>query len=130
MAKASASTNKEHFKTEIVSGNNKITSDEPVLNGGKGEGLSPEELLCASLAACTSITLRMYADIKQLALEKVDVEVDLVKDDKKSIFILSRKIRFSGNLNLKQQQSLLTIADKCPIHKILSNQITIITTEI
>jgi putative redox protein len=69
MAKVSASINKEHFKTEIVSGNNKITSDEPVSNGGKGEGLSPEELLCTSLAACTSITLRMYALLTSYVIE-------------------------------------------------------------
>ncbi len=130
MAKVNASINKEHFKTEIVSGNNKIVSDEPALNGGKGEGLSPEELLCASLAACTAITLRMYADKKQLYVEKLDVEVALVKDEKKPIFILSRKIRFSGDLDLKQKQILLSIADKCPIHNILSSQITIITTEV
>ena len=130
MATVNASINKEHFKTEIISGNSKIISDESFTNGGKGDGLSPEELLCASLAACTSITLRMYADNKQWTLEKVDIEVALVKDKEKEISILSRKIRFSGDLDMKQQQSLLTIADKCPIHKILSNQITIITTEI
>ena len=114
MATVNASINKEHFKTEIISGNSKIISDESFTNGGKGDGLSPEELLCASLAACTSITLRMYADNKQWTLEKVDIEVALVKDKEKEISILSRKIRFSGDLDMKQQQSLLTIADKCP----------------
>jgi putative redox protein len=129
MVKVNATINKLHYKTEITSESNIIISDAPVANGGKAEGFTPEELLCASLASCTTITLRMYADRKEWPLEKMDVEVTLERDEEKNISYINRKIHFSGDLSEEQKQRLLVIADKCPIHKVLSNQITITTSE-
>jgi len=130
MEKVKATIHSRHYRTEIISEGNKIISDEPVEKGGKGEGFTPGELLCASLASCTSITLRMYADKKEWPLEKLDVEVTLERDEEENISYINRKINFTGNLDVEQKKRLLVIADKCPIHKVLSNQITITTLEL
>jgi putative redox protein len=127
MAKVSAVQNKEHYKTEIVAGNNKLVSDEPVVNGGKGAGFSPSELLAASLASCTSITLRMYADRKEWAVDKIEVDVLFERDEEKNSSTITRKIHFTGNLDAEKKEKLMMIADKCPMHKTLSNQINITT---
>ena len=127
MANVSAVIHKEPYKTEIVSGQNKLVSDEPVTNGGKGLGFSPNELLAASLAACTSITLRMYANKKNWALDTIVVDVDFERNEEKKTSDIIRKISFTGNLDTEQKQRLMAIADKCPIHKTLSGQINITT---
>src|ERR1700756_320308 len=127
MAKVNAVISKEHYKTEIVAGNNKLISDEAIANGGKGLGFSPNELLAASLASCTSITLRMYADRKNWALDTVEVNVEFERDEEKNTSAIIRKISFTGNLDAEQKERLMAIADKCPIHKTLSNQINITT---
>jgi putative redox protein len=130
MVNISAVINKEPYKTEIFAGNNKLIADEPTTNGGKGTGFSPSELLAASLAACTSITLRMYADRKEWVVEKIEVNVSFERDEEKNISNITRKIHFTGNLDEEKKERLMAIADKCPIHKTLSNQINITTLEI
>ncbi|HTA63754.1 MAG TPA: OsmC family protein [Bacteroidia bacterium] len=127
MAKVSAVINKEHYKTEIIAGPNKLVADEPTTNGGKGLGFGPGELLAASLAACTSITLRMYADRKEWVVDKIEVDVEFERDEVKNTSSIIRKIHFSGNLDAEKTEKLMTMADKCPMHKTLSNQITITT---
>jgi putative redox protein len=130
MVNVNAVINKEPYKTEIVADNNKLVADEPTTNGGMGAGFSPGELLAASLAACTSITLRMYADRKEWALEKIEVKVSFERDEEKNISTIARKIHFTGNLDAEKKERLMAIANKCPIHKTLSNQINITTLEI
>jgi putative redox protein len=127
MVNVSAVINKEPYKTEIAAGNNKLIADEPTTNGGKGTGFSPGELLAASLAACTSITLRMYANRKGWAVEKIEVDVSFERDEEKNISNITRKIHFIGNLDEEKKERLMEIANKCPIHKTLSNQINITT---
>ncbi|HXD92916.1 MAG TPA: OsmC family protein [Bacteroidia bacterium] len=127
MANVSAVIHKEPYITEIVSGQNKLISDEPITNGGKGMGFSPGELLAASLASCTSITLRMYADRKNWALDTIVVDVEFERNEEKNTSDIIRKISFTGNLDTEQKKLLMAIADKCPIHKTLSSQITITT---
>jgi putative redox protein len=127
MTKVTAVINKEPYKTEIVAGTNKLVADEPITNGGKGVGFTPGELLAASLAACTSITLRMYANKKEWALDAVEVNVDFERNEEKNTSIIIRKIHFTGNLDAEKKERLMAIADKCPMHKTLSNQINITT---
>ena len=130
MVKVSATINKQHYRTEIISDRNNLIADEPINSGGQGEGFSPFQLLSASLAACTSVTLRMYADHKGWPLEKIDVEVIYENDEGSSSPHITTKIRFTGDLSLEQRDKLLEIADKCPVHKALTNPITIKTTEL
>lgn len=117
---------KAHYATEIKSATNTLIADEPISHGGTGKGFAPMELLASSLAACTSITLRMYADRKEWALDSIEVLVDIERNSDSSLF--KREIFLKGNLNQEQTDKLLDIANHCPVHKILSNTILIHTT--
>jgi len=116
---------KERFKTELITNGHHLVSDEPEEVGGKNLGPGPGEFLMVSLASCTAITLRMYADRKQWPLEKVRVEVSNEKMDKTTIFI--RHVYLEGALDDGQRSRLLQIANACPVHKVLSNPIEIKT---
>lgn len=116
---------KEHYRTEIISVKNTIISDEPISEGGKGEGLSPYHLLAASLGSCTAITIRMYADRKGWNLDSCEVNVSIKQESGTAFFL--KNILLVGDLSEEQKQVLLKIADKCFIHKILTNPINITT---
>jgi putative redox protein len=129
MAKVSSSIKNEPYKIEIKSPTgNVVVADEPVDKGGKDLGFSPKELLAAALAACTSATVRMYAERKEWALEEVKIDVDLERDDVANKTVIERKIQFIGALNDDQKKRLLAVAIACPVHKILSNPVEITTT--
>lgn len=127
MNKITANIGTELYKTEIESETNLIISDEPKSSGGQDLGFAPNELLASSLAACTAITLRMYANRKGWDLTDVKVEVSFETDSLENKFKIVRDIQLLGNLDEDQQARLLIIADKCPIHKILTNPIEITT---
>ena len=128
MAKVSSSIKNELYKVEITSpSGNVLIADEPVDVGGKDAGFSPKELLASALAACTSATLRMYADRKGWDLQEVQIDIDLEFIPEESKTIIRRTLRFSGDLDEDQQKRLLAIANACPVHKILSNPIEIKT---
>jgi putative redox protein len=131
MAKISSSIKKELYKIESKSPTgNSIIADEPVDQGGKDMGFSPQELLAAALAACTSATVRMYADQKNWSLDEVKIDVDLERDDAENKTIISRKIQFIGALDKDQEKRLLSVANACPVHKILSSPVEITTSVI
>ncbi len=128
MAKVSSTSGKELCKVEITSpSGNTIIADEPADKGGKDTGLSPKELLAASLAACTSVTVRMYAEKKAWDLNEVKVEIELGRDVHTNRTTIKRKLQLIGNLDEAQRGRLLTVANGCPIHKMLSNPIDIFT---
>ncbi len=127
MGKITANIGTELYKTEIESETNLIISDEPKSSGGQDLGFAPNELLASSLAACTAITLRMYANRKGWELTDVKVEVSFETNSVENKFKIVRDIQLLGNLDEDQQARLLIIANKCPIHKILTNPIEITT---
>ncbi len=127
MGKITASIGIELYKTEIESETNLIISDEPQSSGGKDLGFAPNELLASSLAACTGITLRMYANRKGWNLTDVKVEVTFETDSVNNKFKIVRTIQLLGDLDTDQKARLVNIADKCPIHKILTSPIEITT---
>jgi putative redox protein len=129
MAKVHSSIKKIPYRIEIKSPTgNVVIADEPLDKGGKDSGFSPKELLASALAACTSATVRIYADNKGWPLEEVQIELDLERDDSSNKTIIERKIHFIGDLNAEQRKILLAVAKACPVHKILSNPIKINTT--
>ncbi|WKZ58698.1 MAG: OsmC family protein [Cyclobacteriaceae bacterium] len=129
MTKISSRIKTDNYRIEIKSPTgNVVIADEPVEKGGKDTGFSPKELLAAALAACTSATVRMYADRKQWPLNEVTIDVDLVQDEKGSKTVINRKIHFAGNLDEEQKKRLLAVANACPVHKILSSPVEINTT--
>jgi putative redox protein len=117
-----------HYKTKVYSGGHFIYADEPEDIGGTDEGLSPAALLLASLGSCTAITIRMYADRKGFNLEHIKIELAICKEEEMGKeTTIKRKITFTGVLTEEERVRLMVIADKCPIHKILSNPIKIET---
>jgi putative redox protein len=127
MDKVTAHIGADLYKTEINSATHTIISDEPESAGGMDLGFAPNELLASSLAACTCITLRMYANRKGWKLTDVKVEVTLDIDPIENKAKIIRDIQLFGDLDNDQIARLLNIANKCPIHKILSNTIAIST---
>ena len=126
MARISSSIKKENYKIDITSpSGNLIIADEPIDMGGKNLGFSPKELLASALAACSSATVKMYADRKGWDLEevKINIELDYIPTENKTV--INRKLEFIGNLDDTQKSRLLAIANACPVHKILSNPIEI-----
>ncbi len=128
MADTTTTIKRDNYKMTIVSSNgNTLIADEPQNQGGKNLGFSPFELLASSLGACTSATLRMYADRKKLDLDQVVTRVSVQRDDKNDKTSFVRQITLSGNLSPSECERLFEIAEKCPIHRTLSGHIDIET---
>lgn len=120
-------TSEFHFAQLIASGHHRLTADEPIARGGSDSGLSPYELLLASLGACTSITLRMYAGRKEWELGKITVGLRYTAGDDQKGHI-DRRLSFSKPLTVEQTQRLLEIAGKTPVTRTLMGGVTIETT--
>ena len=126
MEQVKASIGQELFKIEITSpSGNVVIADEPIDKGGQNKGFAPKELLAASLAACTCATLRMYASHKAWDLHNVNVEITLTEEDGKTT--LNRNLHLEGDLDEQQRARLLSVANACPVHKILTHTIEINT---
>jgi uncharacterized OsmC-like protein len=127
------------LQQEVITGSHRFVADEPVAAGGLDSGPGPYDLLLAALGACTSMTVRLYADRKRLPLKRTSVRlrhgriyaVDCAECETKEGMIdrIDRAITFEGDLDGEQRARLLEIADKCPVHRTLKSEIDIHTTE-
>ena len=127
------------FARRIHAGAHVLQADEPTHLGGTDTGPGPYELLLASLGACTSITMRMYADRKGLALERITVRLNHAKihavdcaeceTRKGRIDRIDREIALEGDMSDAERARLLEIADLCPVHRTLKSEIDIRTRE-
>jgi putative redox protein len=127
----------EGFAQEVIARNHRLRGDEPEAVGGTDTGPTPYDLLLAALGTCTSMTVRMYAERKGWALEGVRVTLshariharDCAECQKTEgrIDRIERSIRFLGDLDEAQRTRLGEIADLCPVHKTLKNEIDIRT---
>ncbi|MDC8003574.1 bifunctional alpha/beta hydrolase/OsmC family protein [Aureisphaera galaxeae] len=128
----------DDFTTQLKLGNHYFKADEPLRVGGHDFGPTPYELLAGSLSACTAMTLQMYARRKGWLIENVEVHVSYSKDyavdcasceddPNAKIDTFHKEIKFTGDLDDKQIARLLQIADKCPVHKTLHNEVQVIT---
>jgi len=127
--KVKATLGTTNYQTEVVAGNNRLLSDEPISLGGGDTGLNPFELLASSLATCTAATLRMYMDMKKWEVVEIVVDVEMIEDKPNKITHFKREIQFiGGTLDEDQRKRLLTIAEKCPVHKVISGNVGIETT--
>jgi putative redox protein len=126
------------FRTEVLANGHPLIADEPISVGGTNTGPSPYELLTAALGACTSMTLRMYADRKGWPLEAAEVRLDHKKihcedcaeasGGQPKIDHISRELVLEGALDETQRQRLLEIADRCPVHRTLHSEVKVTTT--
>ena len=128
---------KDHKFTQHVSTNSHYwLADEPLKVGGKNTGPDPYDHLLAGLGACTSMTLRMYAERKKLPIEHIRVELTHTRNYKEDcdnceqqngIEAIVRNISYVGTLDEQQEARFLEIADKCPVHRTLHNDVAVIS---
>ena len=111
---------REGYEHELEIREHRLISDEPERRGGTDKGPTPTELLAASLASYTAITIEMYADRKEWDLGQVEVEVDFTESEKEMPAGFDVQIRIPAKLDEDQRKRVLRIAGKCPVHKALA----------
>lgn len=117
------------MRHHVHSGNHVFAVDEPSTVGGDDSGPNPHDLYDAALGACKALTLVWYAKRKNIPLEDVRVDVERDgSDERNGIYRLATTLTLGGNLSDAQRQELLTVAGKCPVHKLMTNVKTEITT--
>jgi uncharacterized OsmC-like protein/alpha-beta hydrolase superfamily lysophospholipase len=132
-------TRRGTFQQEVSVGAHRFLADEPVAVGGMDSGPGPYDLLLAGLGACTAMTLRLYAERKQLPLKQTTVRLrhdkihaaDCAECETKDGMVdrIERAITLDGDLDAEQRARLMEIADKCPVHRTLKSEIDIRTIE-
>lgn len=117
------------YQQEVIAGQHRLLADEPVSVGGADAGPAPFDYLMAGLGACTSMTLRMYAERKGIALRQVSVALvhDKTTIDGVARDRVRRTITLDGDLRPEERARLLEIANKCPVHRALSQPVAIET---
>ena len=125
------------FQQTVTVGPHQSLADEPATSGGDDTGLAPYDFLLAGLGACTSMTMRLYADRKSLPLERTTVTLkhskihaeDCAECETKAGMLdqIERVIAMEGALSLEQRQKLMEIADKCPVHRTLTSEVRILS---
>jgi putative redox protein len=130
-------TRKSKFNQLITVGPHHLVADEPVAAGGEDAGPGPYDFLLAGLGACTSMTMRLYADRKSLPLDRVTVTLkhskiyakDCAECETRDGMLdqIERDIAIDGALDAEQRKKLMEIADKCPVHRTLTSEIRIVT---
>ena len=126
MAHAQASIGTTNYRVAITAGHHQLKADESVALGGKDVGPAPYELLCSALCACTSITLRMYAERKQWPLLSLHVNVHFKVDGDEQW--IERVLKFEGDLDDQQRTRLADIAERTPVTLTLKKGLRITTT--
>lgn len=119
---------KGRYQQTVSVGRHTLIADEPASVGGADAGPAPFDYLLAGLGACTSMTLRMYAEIKNLPLTAISVELTHEKievEGKGKVDRIERIITLTGDLTPEQRTRLLEIANKCPVHRTLRSDIQI-----
>ncbi len=124
----------------IHAGRHHLTADEPLSVGGTDTGPNPYDLLLSAVGACTTITLRMYADRKQWPLEGIRAtlrhkkvharDCEDCESEKGYVDRIDRELTFEGPLDEAQRKRLLEIADMCPVHKTLHSEVVVDTREV
>jgi uncharacterized OsmC-like protein len=130
-------TRQGKFQQTVSIGPHRLLADEPVGAGGEDSGPGPYDLVLAGLGACTSMTMRLYADRKSLPLERVTVTLkhskihaqDCADCETRAGMLdqIDRIIAMEGGLDSEQRNKLMEIADKCPVHRTLTSEIRIVT---
>jgi putative redox protein len=112
-----------------IDGEHRLVIDEPADSGGANEGPSPTRVLAASLAACTAITVEMYAGRKGWELGAVEVVVEMSYDEKGTPSAFEVLLKVPEPLEPEQQDRLLVIAGKCPVHRALASETEVVVSD-
>lgn len=119
------------MRHQLVIGGQTISVDASVPEGGDGAGASPHDLYDAALGACKALTVLWYARKRGIPVE--DIQVNVVRDDSQEragVYRLDAQLTVSGTLNDAQRAELLRVAQKCPVHKLMTEVKTEITTSL
>ena len=130
-------TRASKFQQTVTAGPHHMLADEPVAAGGQDSGPGPYDFVLAGLGACTSMTMRMYADRKALPLERITVTLahkkihaeDCAECETREGMLdqIDRVISIEGALDADQRKRLMEIADNCPVHRTLRSEVRIVT---
>jgi putative redox protein len=124
-AKATVNSTTTPWVVEITAGNHHWTIDEPLEDGGGNTAHNPYESLLAALGSCTNITVQMYAQRKQWPLHGVEVRLQLYREGNSTRIV--RDLKLSGELDQAQRDRLLAVANGCPVHRVLTQPLSIET---
>jgi len=111
------------LKHDVEIGEHHVIADEPERNGGDNSGPSPQELLAASLASCTAVTIEMYARRKGWEIGEVTVDVDYEPAQRGSPTRFSLAVTMPKEMPEEQRERLMQIAAKCPVHRTLEGEV-------
>src|SRR5437868_1554119 len=112
-----------NFTHQVDIRQHQLTADEPTDHGGDDEGPSPQELLAASLASCTAITMEMYAKRKGWNVEGLEVDVNYTPADRGCVTRFEMVMKMPAHLSEEQVERLQVIAAKCPVHRTLEGEV-------
>jgi putative redox protein len=114
---------REKFTHDVKVRKHNLTADEPESQGGDDRGPSPQELLAASLASCTAITMEMYATRKGWNVDGMEVDCDYTPAERGSATNFKLVMRMPAHLSEEQVERLRIIAAKCPVHRTLEGEV-------
>jgi len=121
--RATARRENGKFSHDVAIRDHRMTADEPEEHGGDDAGPSPQELLAASLASCTAITIEMYANRKGWEIGEVEVDVNYEPAQRGSPTKFAMEVKLPKELPEEQREKLMQIAAKCPVHRTLEGEV-------
>jgi putative redox protein len=116
-------TSANGFSHRLDIRNHQLMSDEPVVQGGDDDGPSPQELLAASLASCTAVTVEMYAKRKGWEIGPIEVACDYAPAERGCPTKFKVELRLPSGCSAEQIEKLRIIAAKCPVHRTLEGEV-------
>jgi putative redox protein len=119
------------MKHVVAVRDHRLTVDEPSAQGGEDAGPTPHDLYDAALGACKALTVLWYARRRQIPVEDITVSVERdARDERAGTYRLRATVALTGALSEAQRQELLTVAGKCPVHKLMTQATTEVVTEL
>jgi putative redox protein len=119
------------MRHEIHIGRNSLATDGSVEEGGEGSGPNPHDLYDSALGACKALTVLWYAKRKGIPVEGIEVSVERdASQERSGVYRLSAQLSLTGNLTAPQREELLRVAGKCPVHKLMTEVKTEISTSL
>jgi putative redox protein len=119
------------MRHEIRVGTNVFFADASIADGGEGLGPNPHDLYDAALGACEALTVLSYARRKGIEVDEIEVIVERDNSEERTgTYRLNTRLKLGGNLTDAQRQELLSVASKCPVHKLMTSVQTIIETSL
>jgi putative redox protein len=114
---------REKYTHDVTVGEHRLVADEPPEQGGQDEGPSPQQLLAASLASCTAITMEMYAKRKGWDVSGLEVDCKYSPADRGCVTRFELVMKMPPHLSEEQVERLQVIAAKCPVHRVLEGEV-------